>query len=89
MDASVTPESMLIALYWAQALATQNKDAALQARFAGVAKTLEENEAKITEEMLAAQGAPVDVGGYYVPNPVKATKEMRPSATFNAIIDGM
>ena len=78
-----------LALYWAQALATQNKDAALQARFAGVAKTLEENEAKITEEMLAAQGAPVDVGGYYVPNPVKATKEMRPSATFNAIIDGM
>ncbi len=78
-----------LALYWAQALATQNKDADMQARFARVAKTLEENEAKITEEMLAAQGKPVDVGGYYVPDPVKATKEMRPSATFNAIIDRM
>jgi len=78
-----------LALYWAQALAAQNKDTTMQARFAGVAKTLEENEAKITEEMLAAQGEPVDVGGYYMPDPVKATKEMRPSATFNAIIDGM
>ncbi len=78
-----------LALYWAQALATQNKDTAMQTRFARVAKKLEENEAKITEEMLAAQGEPADVGGYYVPNTVKATKEMRPSATFNAIIDGM
>ena len=78
-----------LALYWAQALAAQSKDTAMQERFAGVAKTLEEDEAKITQEMLAAQGEPVDLGGYYMPDPVKATQEMRPSATFNAIIDGM
>ena len=78
-----------LALYWALALAAQNKDASMQARFTKVAKELEKNEVKITEELLAAQGKPVDLGGYYIPDPVKATKEMRPSATFNAIIDGM
>ena len=78
-----------LALYWAQALAAQNKDASMQARFAKVVKELEENEAKITEELLAAQGEPVDVGGYYLPDSVKATQAMRPSATFNAIIDAM
>ena len=78
-----------LALYWAQALATQDKDAAMQARFAAVAKTLAENETKITEEMIAAQGDPMDVGGYYFPDPAKAEPAMRPSATFNAIIDGM
>jgi isocitrate dehydrogenase len=78
-----------LALYWAQALATQNKDAPMQARFARVAKELEENEAKITEELLAAQGKPVDLGGYYLPDPLLAEGVMRPSATFNAIIDTM
>ena len=78
-----------LAMYWAQALAAQNKDTSMQARFAPVAKALEENEAKITEELLAAQGEPVDLGGYYIPDPEKATKVMRPSATFNAIIDAM
>jgi isocitrate dehydrogenase len=78
-----------LALYWAQALAAQNKDAAMQARFAKVAKELEENEAKISEELLAAQGRPVDLGGYYLPDPVIAEKVMRPSPTLNAIIDAM
>jgi len=78
-----------LAMYWAQALAAQDKDAELKARFAAVAKELEENESKIVEELLAAQGKPVDLGGYYLPDPVKAEKEMRPSATFNAIIDAL
>ena len=67
-----------LALYWAQALAAQTKDTAIQARFAGVVKQLEEQEATITEELLAAQGAPVDVGGYYLPDPGKASQAMRP-----------
>jgi isocitrate dehydrogenase len=61
----------------------------MQERFIPVANALEENETKITEELLAAQGAPVDIGGYYMPNEELATKAMRPSATFNAIIDSM
>ena len=78
-----------LALYWAQVLVAQNKDASIKARFVKVAKELGENEAKITAELLAAQGKPVDIGGYYLPDPEKATKVMRPSATFNAIIDAM
>ena len=78
-----------LALYWAQALAAQDKDRSMQERFVPVARSLEENEAKITEELLAAQGPPVDIGGYYMPDEELATKAMRPSATFNAIIDGM
>ena len=78
-----------LALYWAQALAAQTKDPALQDRLAAVARGLEENEAKISAELLAAQGSPVDVGGYYLPDDGMAEKEMRPSPTFNAIIDGM
>jgi len=78
-----------LALYWAQALAAQDKDAALKARFAKVAAELESNEAKIAEELLAAQGAAVDLGGYFMPDPATAEKVMRPSPTFNAIIDAM
>jgi len=78
-----------LAMYWAQTLAEQDKDPEMQARFAKVAKELEENEAKITEELLAAQGAPVDLGGYYLPDPVIAEKVMRPSTTLNAIIDAL
>jgi isocitrate dehydrogenase len=78
-----------LAMYWAQALAAQNKDAGLQARFAKVAKQLEENEAKINQELLAAQGKPVDIAGYFRPDPAKTTKEMRPSPTLNAIIDAI
>jgi len=81
--------SFYLALYWAQALANQNKDVSTQARFAKVAKELEENETKITEELLTAQGNPVDIGGYYLPDPEKASKEMRPSQTFNNIIDAI
>ena len=58
-------------------------------RFVKVAQDLEANEAKIVEELLAAQGKPVDVGGYFVPDAVLAEKEMRPSATFNAIVDAL
>ena len=75
-----------LTLYWAQALAEQTKDTELQARFLRLAKKLEENEEKINNELLAAQGKPVDLGGYYKPNIELATKAMRPSETFNAAI---
>lgn len=78
-----------LALYWAEALAAQTDDAALAAHFAPVAKALGENEAQINAELLAAQGRPVDLGGYYHPDPAKAAAAMRPSATLNAIIDGL
>ena len=78
-----------LATYWAQTLAAQDKDAELAARFAPVAKALEENEEKINEELMAAQGPPQDLGGYYMPDEAKAEAIMRPSATFNAIIDAL
>ena len=78
-----------LALYWAQALAAQDQDQTLRARFMEVAHALAENEAVITEELLAAQGEPVDIGGYYHPDATLAEKVMRPSAAFNAIIDAM
>jgi isocitrate dehydrogenase len=78
-----------LALYWAEALAAQTQDTALQARFAKVAKQLAENEAKIVAELNGAQGKPVDIGGYFRPNPEKASKAMRPSPTFNAIVDAI
>ncbi|WP_029909560.1 NADP-dependent isocitrate dehydrogenase [Pelobacter seleniigenes] len=81
--------SFYLALYWAQALAEQNDDVALKSRFESVAKALTKNSAKIDQELLSAQGSPVDVGGYFRPDPVKASQAMRPSATFNAIIDSM
>jgi len=75
-----------IALYWAQALAAQDDDAALKARFAPLAKALTENEQAIVAELIAAQGKPVDIGGYYRPDVAKASKAMRPSSTFNAAL---
>jgi len=75
-----------LALYWAEALAAQTKDAELQARFKPLAETLAKNEAKINGELIGAQGKPVDIGGYYLPDPVKASAAMRPSATLNAAI---
>jgi isocitrate dehydrogenase len=72
-----------LALYWAQELAAQTADPDLAAAFAGLAKTLAENEEQIAGELLAVQGSPVDLGGYYRPDPDKATAVMRPSATFN------
>jgi isocitrate dehydrogenase len=81
--------SFYLTLYWAQALADQDRDQELKARFAGVAQDLAANEAKITAEMLAAQGAPVDIGGYFNADVAKTETAMRPSTTFNAIIDAM
>ncbi len=78
-----------LALYWAQALAGQNQDKDLQIRFAKVARELGENEAKIIDELNAAQGQPVDIGGYYWPDQEKTTQAMRPSPTFNAIVDAL
>jgi isocitrate dehydrogenase len=75
-----------LAQYWAQALAAQTKDKELQAKFAPLAKALTENEAKINTELLAAQGKPVDMGGYYQPDFAKTSAAMRPSATFNATL---
>ncbi|WP_316759536.1 NADP-dependent isocitrate dehydrogenase [Pedobacter aquatilis] len=72
-----------LALYWAEALAAQSKDADLKARFAPLAKALTENEAKINEELIGAQGKPQNIGGYYNPNDDLAGKAMRPSATLN------
>jgi isocitrate dehydrogenase len=78
-----------LAMYWAEALAAQTEDAALQAQFAGVAKAMADNEAKIIEELAAAQGKPVDIGGYYRPNVDLTSKAMRPSATLNKIVDAV
>jgi len=75
-----------LALYWAQALAAQNEDQELKARFTPLAKTLTENEAKIAGELIGAQGKPQDTGGYYFSDPEKTSKAMRPSATFNAAL---
>ena len=75
-----------LAMYWAQALAAQTEDAALQAQFATLAKTLTENEATIVAEFNAVQGKPVDIGGYYHADAELISKAMRPSATFNAAI---
>ena len=78
-----------LALYWAQTLAELDGDRDLQARFAEVAKLLGEKEEKIIAELNGAQGQPVDIGGYYRPDPVKTARAMRPSATFNAIVDAL
>lgn len=78
-----------LALYWAEALAAQTKDEELRSRFIKVAKQLGENAAKIDAELIAAQGKPVDLGGYYQPDPVKTAKAMRPSPALNAIIDAL
>ncbi len=75
-----------LALYWAQALAAQTQDAGLQAVFAPLAAKLTADEAKIAAELLAVQGQPCDVGGYYQPDDAKAAAAMRPSPTLNAIL---
>jgi isocitrate dehydrogenase len=75
-----------LALYWAQALAAQTKDAELQARFKPLAETLTRNEAKINGELIGVQGKPVDIGGYYLPDSTKTSAAMRPSATLNAAL---
>lgn len=78
-----------LAMYWAEALANQTADAEMSAKFAPVAKAMQENEAKINEELIAAQGSSQDLGGYYHPNSEKTYAAMRSSATLNAIVDGI
>ncbi len=77
-----------LALYWAQELENQDQDGDLKAKFAGLASQLSEGESTIVDELNAAQGNEVEVGGYYFPSEEQATDAMRPSATLNAIIDG-
>ena len=78
-----------LALYWAEALAAQTRDPELRARFTAVARQLGESEAKINAELIAAQGRPVDMGGYYHPDFQKTARAMRPSPTLNAIVDSI
>jgi isocitrate dehydrogenase len=78
-----------LALYWAEALAAQDKDKELKARFAKVAQALGENEAKIAADLIAVQGKPVDMGGYYHPDRKKVAAAMRPCPALNAIIDAL
>ncbi|MGU7840143.1 NADP-dependent isocitrate dehydrogenase [Burkholderia sp. AW33-5] len=78
-----------LCLYWAQALAEQTEDAALKAQFEGVAKVLSDNEARILEELSAAQGSAQAIGGYYRPNVELTSRAMRPSATLNGIVDAV
>ena len=78
-----------LAMYWAEALANQTSDPEIAAKFAPVAKAMQENETKINEELIAAQGSQQDVGGYYHPDTEKTYAAMRPSASLNAIVDGI
>jgi isocitrate dehydrogenase len=78
-----------LALYWAEALAAQSKDKDLQVLFSKVVSQLKEGETKILSELTGAQGKPQDIGHYYNPDPTKADKAMRPSATLNAIINAI
>ncbi|MEM6513241.1 MAG: NADP-dependent isocitrate dehydrogenase [Pseudomonadota bacterium] len=78
-----------LALYWAQALAAQTDDTRLAETFAPVAAALADNEAAIVDELNTVQGEPIDIGGYYQPDDALASNAMRPSATLNAIIDGV
>lgn len=78
-----------LAMYWAEALANQTVDTEIAAEFAPIAKAMQENEAKINEELIAAQGNSQDVGGYYHPDPEKTYAAMRASETLNTIVDGI
>jgi isocitrate dehydrogenase len=78
-----------LAMYWAQALAAQTEDPELAARFTPLARTLTDNELIIVAELATVQGKPVDIGGYYLPDPQKMAAVMRPSATFNAALSTM
>ncbi|MEP1095359.1 MAG: NADP-dependent isocitrate dehydrogenase [Cyclobacteriaceae bacterium] len=78
-----------LAMYWAQALTAQNEDAELRSTFEPIASRLAEDESKINEELIAAQGSKVDIGGYYQPDIKKVAEAMRPSSTLNDIIDSI
>ena len=76
-----------LGLFWAESLASQSEDPGLAAVFQEMAQSLRSNEGKIMDELLAVQGQEADIGGYYRPDPAKATKVMRPSSTLNSIVD--
>jgi isocitrate dehydrogenase len=78
-----------LALYWAEALASQTEDAEVAAQFKQIASRLAENEEKIIGELNSAQGSSIDIGGYYSPDRQKVAEAMRPSATLNSIIDSI
>jgi isocitrate dehydrogenase len=78
-----------LTLFWAEALAGQSDESDLQSQFSGLAQTLRDNEEKIARELIEAQGKPVDLNGYYLPNANKATAAMRPSQTFNQALDNL
>jgi isocitrate dehydrogenase len=73
-------------MYWAEALAAQDEDTDLKERFTPVAKAFAENESKINDELIGVQGSPVEIDGYYKPNPALVDKAMRPSSTLNEIL---
>ena len=79
--------SFYLSLYWAQALAEQDKDADMKTRFSKIYKELKANEDKIANDLISVQGKAVDVGGYYLPDDKKANEVMRPSLIFNKVID--
>src|SRR5690625_7882699 len=76
-------------MYWAQELAKQSEDTELATAFRPIAKELTDGEEQIAQELIAVQGKPADIGGYYRPDPVKADAVMRPSATFNRILEAI
>ena len=76
-------------MYWARALATQTDDHDLRATFGPIADRLEREESTIVGELNGVQGTPVDIGGYYHPDPARTARVMRPSTTLNAVVDGM
>jgi isocitrate dehydrogenase len=81
--------SFYLALYWAEALSQQDKDAELKSRFEKMYKQLSASEEKIFNDLIEVQGKPVDIGGYFMPDDKKANEVMRPSETFNKIVDEM
>ncbi|HEX6511296.1 MAG TPA: NADP-dependent isocitrate dehydrogenase, partial [Chloroflexota bacterium] len=81
--------SFYVALYWAEELAAQTQDVELAGAFAPLAKALREKEPAIQQELLDVQGRPVELGGYYRPDPAKMASVMRPSKTFNAILGSL
>jgi isocitrate dehydrogenase len=78
-----------LAMYWAEALSKQDKDADLKKIFTPIAKKLTENEAKINDELITAQGKSIDIGGYYEPTEKLVSEAMRPSKTFNNILSDL
>lgn len=78
-----------LALYWAEQLAKQDKDEELKVTFSKLYDAMASNEEKIAQELIDAQGSPMDIGGYYLPNPIMASKAMRPSETFNKILNSI